>query len=240
MIISIRQQPDSSKSCLTKAKEIFWDQVPLSTDKVVRLDTLYQNKILETLLEEEFDEKAIKQQHRSISRHFFTKMASGLGLASAILVGVGLVSYRGLTSLVHNHDLQIHQYQVMEDLKDIRSAIHRATLAEYRYIATGQGSYLTSYADAAAEARAKIGIFQQATANDPNQQLHLAVLEPLITKNLIEIRRITHLRKTNETEIASQELLLQNAQKLTEDIEAIGEMERTENALLQQRSRQNW
>ncbi|HCF28714.1 MAG TPA: hypothetical protein DEV81_16260, partial [Cyanobacteria bacterium UBA11049] len=118
------------------------------------------------------------------SKHFFTRMATGLGLASAILLGVGLVSYRSLTTLVHNNDWEIQHYQVLEDLKDLHSSIQKATIAKHRYIASRQASYLPSFYNAAKEMQSKIALLQQKTANNPYQQSQLATLKLLIERNV--------------------------------------------------------
>ena len=96
--------------------------------------------------------------HGNKSKHFFTRMKIGLGLASAILLGVSLVSYRSLTTLVHNNDWEIQHYQVLEELKDLHSALQTATIAKHRYIASRQVSYLPPFYDAAKEMQSKIAL----------------------------------------------------------------------------------
>ena len=125
-----------------------------------------------------------QQQSARKSKHFFTRMAAGLGLASAILVGVGLVSYRSLTNLAHNDDWQIQHYQVLENLKDLDFLIQKAKIAKNRYVSTRQARYLESYGDAAKQTDLKIALLKQETINNPHQQRRLATLEPLIKKNI--------------------------------------------------------
>ena len=208
--------------------------------------------------------------HGKKSKHFFTRMAAGLGLASAILLGVGLVSYRSLTTLVHNNDWQIQHYQVLEDLKDLHSALQKATIAKHRYIASKQTSYLPPFYDAAKEMQSKIALLQQ-TANNPYQQRRLATLKLLIQRN-VKIQQIAvsipnwdlhttspdylvkipHSRSGmaiapnqnrynfSQTESGGGTSLvsqLQQDKKLTDRIEGIlSEMERSQKALLQERS----
>ncbi len=210
--------------------------------------------------------------HGKKSKHFFTRMAAGLGLASAILLGVGLVSYRSLTTLVHNNDWQIQHYQVLEDLKDLHSALQKATIAKHRYIASKQTSYLPPFYDAAKEMQSKIALLQQ-TANNPYQQRRLATLKLLIERNVKiqqiavsipnrdlhttspdSLVRIPHspsgvaiapnqnrynFSQTEQVRGTSLVSQLQQDKKLTDGIEGIlSEMERTEKALLQERSQE--
>jgi len=172
-----------------------------------------------------------------VNKRFFTRVAAGLGLASAILVGIGVASYQNLTSLGQDRERQIQHYQVLEDLKDIHIRMQKATIAKHYYIATGQPSYLEPYYDAATEIHTKVANLQRQTANNPHQQRRLSTLTPLIEQKFTEIDRATHLRKTNGATAASQALLLQKSQHLTDRIDAIvQEMESTEYALLQKQS----
>lgn len=217
------------------------DRVPreLNTQQLEALRTLAGGvvKLLELRRQvTKVEEKTLKPQQRwNTSRQFFTKIATGLGLASAILVGVGLVSYRSITSLAQNKDWQIQHYQVLKDLKDIRFQIQSATIAEDYYITTGQANYLEPYANVATEIQAKIKAIKQDTSNS-DQRYRLAILEPLISKRFASIGQITRLKKTKGVESTSQVLLHLKQKKLTGDIEAVIQaIEKTENARLQQR-----
>jgi len=171
------------------------------------------------------------------NKRFFTRMALGLGLTSAMLVGVGAVSHHTLTSLGRNNDKQIQHYRVLEDLKDIHASMQKATIAKHRYIATGQPTYLEPYYDAAREIQTKVFQLQQETGNNPHQQRRLSTLQPLIEQKITEIEQATFLRKTKGATAASQTTLLEQSKHLTDKIEAIvQEMESTEYALLQQQS----
>ncbi len=222
------------------------DYVPreLNPQQIEGLRTLSQQVV--KLLELRREATRVKQtalNHQSVrkSRQFFTRMATGLGLASAILVGVGLVSYRSLTSIVQTDDWRIEHYQVLEGLKDIHSQIKNATIAKQRYITTGQARDLEPYYSAAQEIHSQIQLLKQETANNPHQQRRIATLEPLITKKFVEIEQLINLRKTKKVAVPSPDLLLQKGKKLADEIEVtIREMERTENALVQTRSQEEF
>ncbi len=179
----------------------------------------------------------IKQPCRRKSKYFFTRMAAGLGLASAILIGVGLVSYRSLTNLVQNDNWQIQHYQVLDNIKDLHALIQKATIAQARYVATaGQASYLEPYYDELEkEIDLKIALLKQETINNSQQYRRLATLKPLI-KRFIEIEQ-TPKSKINLVKVASQVLEKQKAKNVSQEIDVIlGDLEKTENALLQKRS----
>lgn len=193
-------------------------------------------KLLEQRSDRLASKPTINRQHSS-NKRFFTRMALGLGLASATLVGVGAVSHHTLTSLGRNNDKQIQHYRVLEDLKDIHASMQKATIAKHRYIATGQSSYLEPYYDAAKDIQTKVIHLQQETNNNPHQQRRLSTLQPLIEQKITEIEQVTFLRKTKGATVASQTALSEKSKQIADKIEAIvQEMESTEYALLQKQS----
>lgn len=210
------------------------DRVPreLNPQQIEALRTLGRSvvKLLE-LRRQATKVKSIESKQQSGYRHFFTRMAAGFGLASTILLGVGLVSYRSLTNLVHNDNWQIQHYQVIEDLKDLHSLIEKATIAK-RYLTT-KTSYLEPYNDVEKEIYLKIAFLKQETINNPHQQSQLATLKRLIKRNLFEIEQTTK-SKTHKGVVSHTQL---PQPKQANEIEAmLSQIERTENALLQQRS----
>ncbi len=173
-----------------------------------------------------------KQAPKGRSR-FFTKIAAGFGLASVLLAGVGLVSYRNLISLIQTTDWQRQHYKVINELEDIRFQLQKAAIAKHRYITTPEARYLKPYDDAVKATEREITQVQQAIANKPDQQRRLAALEILVTRKWAEIEQTTNLRKTRGLEAASQPFLLEKGNKLTDDIEAtIHEMVKAESVLL--------
>jgi CHASE3 domain sensor protein len=139
----------------------------------------------------------LQRQHtENERRQFFQKIVVGFGLASTILVSVGLVTYRSLTSLVQTGNAQIQNYKVLDELKDIRSNIQKASLAKNRYIISPEARYLDSYHESEGEINSEISQLRQAIANKPIQQRYLATLTPLISKKFADIEEIVNLRKT--------------------------------------------
>lgn len=222
MIAVRHQRLNASKSRLSNAAETMRCNAPLPNNQAARQKAT------------KIDSMQIKLQFSARkSKHFFTRMATGLGLASAILFGVGLVSYRSLTTLVQNNDWQIQHYQVLEDLKDLHSLIGKATIAKHRYITSREASYLEPFYDAATDIQSKMARLQQETANNPNQQSRLATLKPLFEQKFSDID------KSQAFQSAPLGLRLQQDKKLTDEIEGIlNQMEQTENSLLQKLSQE--
>lgn len=180
----------------------------------------------------------LQRQHtQNERRQFFQKIGVGFGLASTILISIGLVTYRSLTSLVQTGNAEIQNYKVLEALKDIRSNVQTATLAKHRYITSPEARYLEPYYESQEEINSEISQLRQAIANKPIQQRYLATLTPLISKNFAEIEEAVNLRKTKGLAATSQPLVLQKAKQLTDNIEmTLSEMEKAENRALTQQS----
>lgn len=219
------------------------DYVPreLIPEHLAALQTLAQQVV--TLIELRHNISDLKratvelQARKQKRQRFFTQIAAGFGLASAILFGIGLVSYRSLTSLVQTSQWQIQHYKVLTELGDIRFQMQNAALARHRYITTGEERYLEPYYNTAEGIDREIEQLQQTIANNPDQKRRLATLLPLVTRKFTEIEQTNNLRRTRGFEAASEAVLVQNAKNLSDALEtAIREMEKAENVLLTQRS----
>ncbi|MBW4637596.1 MAG: PAS domain S-box protein [Gloeocapsa sp. UFS-A4-WI-NPMV-4B04] len=218
------------------------DHVPrkLSLQQIEALHTLSRQvvKLIELRRDvARLETTPLQRQHTEKQRRqFFQKIVVGFGLASTILVSVGLVTYRSLTSLVQTGNAQIQNYQVLEELKDIRSNIQQASLAKNRYIISPEARYLDLYYESEGKINSEISQLQQAIANKPIQQRYLATLTPLISKKFADIKATVNLRKTKGI-AASQPVLVQQSKQLTDKIEiTLSEMEKAENRALTQQS----
>ncbi len=152
-------------------------KAPLPENETARLEALRKCNLSD--LQRTAVER--KQAPKGRSR-FFTKIAAGFGLASVLLAGVGLVSYRNLTSLIQTTSWQRQHYKLIHELEDIRFQLQKAAIAKHRYITTPEARYLKTYDDAVKAIEREITQVQQAIANKPDQQRRLAALETLVTR----------------------------------------------------------
>ncbi len=213
----------------------------LNTQQIEALRTLGQQAV--KLLEQRCDVAKVElaglkhQQPRKKSKKFFSRMAAGLGLASAIMVSVGWVSYQSLNNLVQSADKQVQHYQVLQELIEIRALIQQSLLANYRYNTTGEVRYLQPYYSAAQEMEPAIAQLRQAIADEPKQQRRFATLAPLLTSKIAEIEQRIKIRQTKGYNSALQVQLIREGKYLTDKIEALLlEMETAENQFLTQQS----
>ena len=166
-----------------------------------------------------------------------TKIGIGFGVASAILVVIGVVSYRSTTQFIENANLRQQSYKVLGQLADVFSLMKDAQRGERGYIITSEDRFLEPYHAALEPIRRELKEIRELTVDNPHQQRRLDLLEPLIEKQLAELQRVIGIRREKGLEAAVQEVRAGQGKKVMDDIrQVIQEMKDEENALLKQRS----
>ncbi|MGF1935027.1 MAG: GAF domain-containing protein [Nostoc sp. ChiQUE02] len=177
------------------------------------------------------------KQAQKVSKQFFKKIAAGFGLASAILVLMGVVSYQNTNVSINNRSIVKNTYKKIDSLEELLSHLKDAETRQSAYILTGKQIYLKPYQVALANVAQEIAKLKSLTADQPNQQKQIATLESLITAKLTELKQIIGLRQNKGFEAALQVLLRNDEQNLMDDIrKAINEIENEERGRLQQQS----
>ncbi|MHC5595280.1 MAG: GAF domain-containing protein [Nostoc sp.] len=175
------------------------------------------------------------KQTQKERKEFFKKIAAGFGLASAILVMIGIVSYQHIRISNNNRSIVKNTYKKLNSLEEILSQIKDAETGQSSYIFTGEKVYLKPYETALANVAPEIVKLKSLTADQPNQQKQIATLEFLITAKLTELKQTMDLRQKKGLEAALPILLRNNQQNLTGNIsKAINEIENQERERLQQ------
>ncbi|MBW4683307.1 MAG: PAS domain S-box protein [Microcoleus vaginatus WJT46-NPBG5] len=176
------------------------------------------------------------QQVRKRSRHFFKSVAGGFGLASAILVLIGIVSYRSINELIETSNLVERTHQVLESLESVLSNLTYAETGQRGYILTGDESYLEPYNTAIPGLNQDLEKLKQLTADSPKQQQRLAMLQPLIGKRIDVLSEIVRLRKEQGFEPALQMIQTNQGRNLMAQVrQTVAEIEKEEKTLLSQR-----
>lgn len=111
------------------------------------------------------------------------KIGSGFALGLAILVVLGVLSYRDTTGLIASAENVKHTYKILEELAQIIKVMTDAETGERGYIITGEDAYLDPYNTAVGEASATLKDLQQLILV-PSLQKKLDDLVPLVTTRL--------------------------------------------------------
>ncbi|AUB41124.1 DNA-binding response regulator, OmpR family, containings REC and winged-helix [Nostoc flagelliforme CCNUN1] len=175
------------------------------------------------------------KQAQRVHKQFFKKIAAGFGLASAILVLIGVVSYQNTRVSTNNRSIVKNTYKKINSLEKLQYQIKDAETGQSSYIFTGKQIYLKPYQAALANVDQEIAKLKNLTADQPNQQKQIATLEFLITAKFTELKQTIDLRQNKGLEAALQVLVKNEQQNLMDDIrKAINEMENEERGRLQQ------
>ena len=165
------------------------------------------------------------------------KIMAGAGLVLAILLINALVSYRATRRLIDNERLVGRTHEVLSELDDVMSTMDDAETGERGYLLTGEKSYLEPYQSAVGAIHARVEKLAQLTADNPNQQGNLPVLEREIADRLDNLKSQIDLRKSGQADGAMQIVLSDVGKRQMDYIRHdIAGMEGEENNLLKRQS----
>ncbi|MEW5860087.1 MAG: response regulator, partial [Cyanobacteriota bacterium] len=178
-----------------------------------------------------------RKQAEKTRRQFFKQIAGGFGLASAILVLIGVISYQNTRGLIETNNRVAQTQDRLNKLEQLLSQIKDAETGQRGYLLTGQESYLEPYQAAIGNLNQQIQQLRELTADNPNQQRQLAAIEPLIAAKLDFIKQTIDLRKNRGLEAAAQAIGTDRGKNLMDEIRSgIREIKNQEKVLLQQQA----
>jgi PAS domain S-box-containing protein len=177
------------------------------------------------------------KQAQKGQKQFFKRVAAGFGLASAILVLIGVISYQN-TRILINSSNQVQKTQAkINKLEELLSEMKDAETGQRGYILTGQEIYLEPYQPVVANIDREIAELKNLIADQPSQQKQFATLESLIAAKLAILKQTIYLRQNQGFEAALQVIQTNQGKHLMDDIRKIvSEIENDEKRLLQQQS----
>jgi methyl-accepting chemotaxis protein len=133
---------------------------------------------------------------------FGKKIAAGFALAFLLLLGIGVVAYRSISTLATTSYQVTHSHQVVEDLTQVLTLANDAETGQRGYILTGDESYLAPYHTGVEGLPNVLKELRDLTADDPNQQRRLDQAEALITEKLSELKLTIDTRRSEGFEPA--------------------------------------
>jgi CHASE3 domain sensor protein len=166
-----------------------------------------------------------------------TKIGISFALSLATLATIGLISYQSTNELIETSAKESHTYQVLSQLEDLNLQITNAETGQRGYIITGEQRYLEPYNAAIQVLNQKVNELQRLTADNPNQQKRLDILQPLVTERMAVMKDVIDLRQSQGVEIAQKAVLTDQGKQLMDKIQNIIQAMKTEeNKLLEHRS----
>ncbi len=176
-------------------------------------------------------------QSQATRKQFFRKIAGSLGLASVILVGVGVLSYRSATGLIATTREIDKTHEVVSKLDQVLSQLRDAETGQRGYIITAADSYLDPYRSATSTIDQELKELETLIVNSPGQRQRLRILNLLVTNRLTELKKTISLRKNGGFDTALGIILTNQGKQTMDEIRReIGEMQQAENSLIYQKA----
>lgn len=124
------------------------------------------------------------------------KIAAGFGLALAIFVVVGAISYRSTTQLIDTVRGQQYTYEVLSSRDDANSLMKDIGLALRSYVITGDVRHLDRYRSLMADSDKRLARLRTLLADRPRQLQRLDTLAELVKEYALVTASIAELRRT--------------------------------------------
>jgi PAS domain S-box-containing protein len=167
---------------------------------------------------------------------FIGKMPVAFGAALALLLVVGVVSYRINRNQVENEKWVAHTHEVLAAIEAVLSNDSEAESAQRGYFITGEGSFWEEYHKIISTLQANLARVRALTADNPAQQRRLDVLDPLIARRLALLEQLLGLQKDHPADTAGQKAMVMEGHRTQLAIHrGLDEMAEAEHTLLQLR-----
>ena len=164
------------------------------------------------------------------------RLTATFSVLFVIQIILGVVAYDGIVRSGRNFNTVTRTIQVNADISGVLTALDDAETGERGYLITGEDSYLEPYQAARKVIDPATRDLREATADNPNQQRLLDMLDPAIATKLAGLEATIDLRKGASFEVARQAVLTGAGKKTMDDIrKVLADMTDEENALLKKR-----
>ena len=164
---------------------------------------------------------------------------AGFVIATAILIIVGLQTYRNTARFAEAAQWREHTYEVLNALDNTVGQLSDAETGQRGYLLLGEDVYLEPYRAAIRNIHKTVGELKTLTSDNPTQQKRIQILEPLVEEKLAELQQTIDLRKNDGSAAANRVVLEGSGKQSMDQIRAIiAEMANEEKGLLRIRTQQ--
>ncbi|MBL8950488.1 MAG: CHASE3 domain-containing protein [Myxococcaceae bacterium] len=168
---------------------------------------------------------------------FGRKIGLGYGLAVALLAFVGLVSYRGVESLISTSRWVSHTHEVLEHLARAGALMREAESGQRGYIISGDEGYLAEYNEALGSIPANAKALRTLVSDNVRQTQSFDDVERLVAARLALMKTAVDVRKAQGVDAATKIISSGDGKRSMDDIRArLIAMEQEERRLLAQRA----
>jgi signal transduction histidine kinase/DNA-binding response OmpR family regulator len=165
------------------------------------------------------------------------KTGAGLAVAGLSLLLVAGLLYRNTRGFIEASQWVSHTHEVLAELEGTLSSVADAQTATRGYIITGQEAFLEPYQAAAPAVRAHVDRLKSLTADNPDQQHHVATLGSAVAEELDSLQENIDSRRQEGFEAARQRVAAGIGTKQMNAVRVIvSEMKQEEEDLLLRRN----
>jgi len=166
-----------------------------------------------------------------------TKLFVGLGLGPALLLAVGVVSFRSVRSSEDHDRLVVRTYEVLELLESINLHLTEAESARRDFSLSSEERYLEKYHSGLTSLRQDLPALRRLISDDPAQLRRLDAFMPLIEQRLALLAESIALQRRAPSDEAAQLVLLERGREVMDQIRSeIAEMKHEKLQLLARRA----
>jgi len=176
-----------------------------------------------------------RSQFQSLKVHM---LKHGFWVAFLLLFGCGIASYASIQRLKENRQSLVHTRAVIENLQGIIGDIVDAELGRRGQIITEDPIFVIDIDTKIKELRDRLKNLHELIKDNPNQQKHFAIVEPLVNQRIEVLEKSLQLWQQNPKNTANQVELTYQAWQLRQEIEVqIAQMRKVEDRLIIVQSR---
>jgi methyl-accepting chemotaxis protein len=166
-----------------------------------------------------------------------TKISVGFGIALAIFVIVGVISYQSVTKQTDAATWVAHSHEVQNQLTQLLSHLQDAETGQRGYVITGVESYLAPYTDGSTRVGESRRQLAQLVSDNPRQLARVDALAPLISDKLAELEQTIDARRNRDFTAAQSLVATDRGKKSMDAIRTLlQEITSEENDLLKTRA----
>jgi methyl-accepting chemotaxis protein len=165
------------------------------------------------------------------------RIGSGFGMVSAILLIVGVVSYRSINKLIDTADWVTHTQKVLEDLNGVVLSMINAETGQRGYVITNDEKYLEPYHLGIAVVDQDLKEIREMTVDNPREQSRMDALEPMVAHELAILKDAIDSQEAKGVEAGQQWVETGQGKAGMDAIRAkVAEMQDEEHGLLKSRA----
>jgi methyl-accepting chemotaxis protein len=166
-----------------------------------------------------------------------TKIGAGFGVALAVFVIVGIVSYRNVEKQTEDAAWVAHTHEVIATLEKVLSALQDAETGQRGFIITGDESYLEPYNRGSENAEVQRKHLAELVSDNPRQSARAEALGPIILERVSALANSIEVRRKQDFAAAQQVIMTGRGKRAMDELRAnIATMIQAEEDLLIKRA----